>query len=126
MPEAASYYSLEATTITFKLPEPGFLEGVKSKDRAILKMYNCSFKYPTAEKFTFTGASLQCSMMSRVACIGANGAGKSTLIKVLTGETEPNEGQVWKHPNMRIAYVAQHAFHHIEKHLEMTPNEYIR
>merc|ERR1712003_305238 len=30
------------------------------------------------------------------------------------------------HPNARIAYVAQHAFHHIESHLNKTPNEYIR
>merc|ERR1712154_315583 len=35
-------------------------------------------------------------------------------------------GDVWKHPNARIAYVAQHAFHHIESHLNKTPNEYIR
>jgi elongation factor 3 len=27
---------------------------------------------------------------------------------------------------MRIAYVAQHAFHHIENHLDMTPNQYIQ
>merc|ERR1719329_1997275 len=27
---------------------------------------------------------------------------------------------------MRYAYVAQHAFHHVEQHLEKTPNEYIR
>lgn len=33
--------------------------------------------------------------------------------QVLTGETEATEGTVWKHPNLRIAYVAQHAFHHI-------------
>jgi elongation factor 3 len=33
---------------------------------------------------------------------------------------------VWKHPNLRIAYVAQHAFHHIESHLEKTPVEYIQ
>jgi elongation factor 3 len=45
---------------------------------------------------------------------------------VLTGELEPTSGAVWKHPNLRIAYVAQHAFHHIEQHLEKTPNEYIR
>jgi hypothetical protein len=31
-----------------------------------------------------------------------------------------------KHPNLRIAYVAQHAFHHIEQHLDKTPNEYIQ
>lgn len=59
-------------------------------------------------------------------CIGANGAGKSTLIKCLTGELEATDGNVWRHPNCRIAYVAQHAFHHIEKHLDKTPNQYIQ
>jgi len=68
-------------------------------------------------------------LSSRVACIGENGAGKSTMIKLLTGELIPDGGQVsevWKHPNCRVAYVAQHAFHHIENHLDKTPNEYIR
>ena len=64
-------------------------------------------------------------MASRVACVGVNGAGKSTMIKVLTGELEPTTGTVWKYPNSRIGYIAQHAFHHIEKHLNKTPNEYI-
>ena len=42
------------------------------------------------------------------------------MIKLLTGEVEPQEGTVWKHPNARVAYVAQHAFHHIEQHLDKT------
>ncbi len=46
--------------------------------------------------------------------------------QVLTGEMEPTTGTVWKHPNMRFAYVAQHAFHHIEQHLDKTPNQYIQ
>ena len=71
-------------------------------------------------------AWLQVSLSSRVGCIGGNGAGKSTMIKVLTGELEQTEGNVWRHPNCRIAYVAQHAFHHIEKHLDKTPNQYIQ
>merc|ERR1712032_1620354 len=29
------------------------------------------------------------------------------------------------HQNMRLAYVAQHAFHHLEKHMDKTPVEYI-
>ena len=68
------------------------------------------------------------SQASRIACIGPNGAGKSTLIKVLVGETKPDEGcpEVYRHQNCRIAYVAQHAFHHIEQHLEMSPVEYIQ
>ncbi|KAJ1397165.1 hypothetical protein B484DRAFT_261142, partial [Ochromonadaceae sp. CCMP2298] len=49
-----------------------------------------------------------------------------TPIQVLTGEVVPQTGDVWKHPNARVAYVAQHAFHHIESHLSKTPNEYIR
>lgn len=85
-----------------------------------------SYKYPNTERVIFEGATAYCSLSSRIACLGPNGAGKSTLIKVLTGETEPTTGTVWKHPNLRIAYVAQHAFHHLEKHLDKTPNEYIQ
>lgn len=73
------------------------------------------FRYPSAEKNTLEDISLFCTLNSRVAVLGPNGAGKSTMIKVLTGEIEPTSGSVWKHPNMRIAYVAQHAFHHIEQ-----------
>lgn len=126
VPEAASYYKLSATTQTFKFPEPGFLDGVKSNDKAILKMINVGYKYPGTEKMQISGVTVQCSLSSRVAVLGPNGAGKSTMVKVLTGETEPCEGTVWKHPNLRVAYVAQHAFHHIEQHLDKTPNEYIR
>ena len=75
---------------------------------------------------TIEKATVQVSLSSRVACIGPNGAGKSTLIKCLTGEVEPTTGTVWQHPNARIGYIAQHAFHHIESHMDKTPNEYIR
>ncbi|KAI9104834.1 armadillo-type protein [Phlyctochytrium arcticum] len=125
-PEARSYYELSAATVKFKFPEPGFLEGIKSKDKAILKMMRVNFAYPGAPRPTLTGISLQCSLNSRVAVIGPNGAGKSTMIKLLTGELIADSGDVWKHPNLRVAYVAQHAFHHVEQHLDKTPNEYIR
>merc|ERR1711972_59368 len=32
---------------------------------------------------------------------------------------------IWRHQNMRLAYVAQHAFYHLEKHLDKTPVDYI-
>ncbi|EKX48372.1 hypothetical protein GUITHDRAFT_68804, partial [Guillardia theta CCMP2712] len=125
-PEAKAYYELASEEVTFTLPEPGFLEGVKSKGKAILKMSDVSFAYPGSSKPTVSKISLQASLLSRVAVVGPNGAGKSTIIKLLTGELKPDSGTVWKHPNMRIAYVAQHAFHHLEKHLDKTPNEYIQ
>merc|ERR1719181_1747521 len=129
VPEAAAYYKLESENVAFSFPDPGMLEGVTSKTKALMKMVDCSFKYPTREVNTLNNISIQVSMASRVAVIGVNGAGKSTMIKLLIGELTPNEGQgrgeVTKHPNMRLAYVAQHAFHHIENHLDLTPVNYL-
>ena len=69
--------------------------------------------------------SLTVSQVSRVAVIGANGAGKTTAIKALVGEQAPSKGSIWKAPGLRMAYVAQHAFHHLEKHMTSTPTQYI-
>jgi len=125
-PAAKAYFSFKESKLKFDFPQPGPIEGVKSKGKALMKMGHCTFTYPGNEKPTLFDVSVQVSLSSRVACVGENGAGKSTMIKLLVGEIVPQEGDVWKHPNARIAYVAQHAFHHIEKHLDKTPNEYIR
>jgi ATPase subunit of ABC transporter with duplicated ATPase domains len=42
--------------------------------------------------------------------IGANGAGKSTFLKILSGEIEPNKGQVSITPGERMAVLAQNQF----------------
>ena len=125
-PEARTYFDFKATKMRFKFPQPGFLQGIKTKGKALMKMTDCSYTYPTNTKPTISKITVQVSLSSRVACVGVNGAGKSTMIKLLTGELEPQTGVVWKHSGCRVAYVAQHAFHHIENHLTKTPNEYIR
>ncbi|KAI0743566.1 P-loop containing nucleoside triphosphate hydrolase protein [Daedaleopsis nitida] len=125
-PEAKSYYTLAATSVKFSFPPPGSLMGVRSNTRAILKMTNCTFTYPGRSKPSLYNVSCALSLSSRVGIIGPNGAGKSTLVKLLTGETEPQEGTVYKHPMLRIGYVSQHATHHIERHLEKTPIQYIQ
>jgi elongation factor 3 len=84
-----------------------------------------TFKYPTSERNIVENISLTVCMASRVAVVGANGAGKSTAIKLLINELKPEQGSIWRHQNMRLAYVAQHAFHHLEKHLDKTPVDYI-
>ena len=124
-PEAKQYYSLTTDNLSFTFPDPGLLEGVKSLTKAVLKMKDCYFQYPKAIKPQLVDVSIQVSLASRVAIVGVNGAGKSTLIKLLVGEIEPNQGLIERHPNVRVAYVAQHAFHHIEDHLEKTPIEYV-
>lgn len=125
-PSAKSFFELKSEKFTFKFPKPGNLPGVSSRGKAIMKMDHVSFTYPGNAKPTLTNITVRVSMASRVACVGVNGAGKSTMIKLLTGELIPCSGTTWTHDNLRMAYVAQHAFHHIEKHMNKTPNEYIR
>jgi elongation factor 3 len=125
-PSAKSYYELGASEMEFSFPEPGFLEGVKTKAKAILRATKMSFQYPGTEKPQIQDITFQCSLGSRIAVIGPNGAGKSTLINVLTGELIPTQGEIYQHENIRIAYIKQHAFAHIDNHLDSTPSEYIQ
>lgn len=125
-PEAKSYYTLSASQVSFKFPSPGLLTGVKSSTRAIIRMSNCTYTYPGASKSSLQDVTCALTLSSRTAIIGANGAGKSTLIKLLTGETIPQQGRVEKHPNLRIGYIKQHALEHVEMHMEKTPNQYLQ
>merc|ERR1712137_302782 len=124
-PEKKAYFELSDKNEQWVFPMPGSLEGVKSRGRTILKMQDVTFKYPTHEKNTVENITLTVCMASRVAVVGANGAGKSTAIKLLIGELKPISGAIWRHQNMRLAYVAQHAFHHLEKHMDKTAVDYI-
>jgi len=124
-PEKKAYFELSNESMKFTFPEPGALEGVKSRSKVILRMNSVDFQYPTKDKPTIMDVSLTVSQVSRVAVIGANGAGKSTAIKVLVGEQLPTSGAIWKAAGLRLAYVAQHAFHHLEKHMQETPTQYI-
>src|SRR4030095_4112445 len=42
--------------------------------------------------------------------IGANGAGKSTFLKILSGEIEPNKGNIEITPGERMAVLKQNQF----------------
>lgn len=126
VPSARSYRELSASELEFKFPEPGFLEGVKTKAKAIAKVSNMAFQYPGTSKPQIQDISFQVSLGSRIAVIGPNGAGKSTLVNVLAGELIPTSGEVYQHENIRIAYIKQHAFAHIDHHLDKTPSEYIQ
>jgi ATP-binding cassette subfamily F protein uup len=52
-------------------------------------------------------ASLQIDEGERIAIIGRNGTGKSTLLKILAGDLTPDEGQIWRAPNLHAARLDQ-------------------
>lgn len=124
-PHAKAYFDLSLSRLEFSFPTPKALDGVKQRGRPILTMTDVTFTYPGAPSPQLKNINIRVSMASRVACVGANGAGKSTMIKLLTGELKACKGTVYKHPNCDFAYIAQHAFHHIEQHLDKTACEYV-
>ena len=54
-------------------------------------------------------ASLQIETGERVCVLGRNGTGKSTLLQVVSGETPPDTGSVWRQPGLRIGRLQQDA-----------------
>jgi ATP-binding cassette subfamily F protein uup len=53
------------------------------------------------------GASLQLDAGERVCLIGRNGTGKTTLLRLLAGEIQPDGGEIWRQPSLRVATLAQ-------------------
>merc|ERR1719195_1768986 len=47
------------------------------------------------------------------------------MIKCLLGELKPTTGTIMKVQGCRVAYMSQHAFHHIEQHLDTSATAYI-
>ncbi|GMI44094.1 hypothetical protein TrCOL_g9238 [Triparma columacea] len=127
-PQAKHYFELATADLKFVFPQPGRLEGIKTSTQKFLELSNVAFRYPSSDHDTLQDVNLKMTLSSRVAVVGANGAGKSTLIKMIVGETKPtNEGgcKFFIHHNLRVAYVAQHSFHHVEAHYDSSPADYI-
>ncbi|MBU1566281.1 MAG: ATP-binding cassette domain-containing protein [Proteobacteria bacterium] len=57
----------------------------------------------------FSGLNGTIRRLEKIAVVGVNGAGKSTLLKVITGNTEPSEGEVLVGAGVTIGYFSQHA-----------------
>merc|ERR1719267_257637 len=92
--------------LPMRFPDPGKPDGIRT------------FRKP--------GATL--TLGSRAVIVGGNGSGKSTCLKLLIGDLEPEEGkgEMWKHHNLRLAYVAQQSLHHLEDFVQVTPIAYIQ
>ena len=53
------------------------------------------------------GLSFDIQEGERVAILGRNGCGKTTLFKILTGEMDYDEGEVYVNPNKKLGLISQ-------------------
>ncbi len=69
-PEAKAYYELGSAKLKFVLPKPGFLDGVKGREVAILRMLGVGFTYPGTARQVLKDVVVRCNLNSRVAVLG--------------------------------------------------------
>jgi ATP-binding cassette subfamily F protein uup len=53
------------------------------------------------------GVSLQIESRERLSLIGRNGTGKSTLLQIISGESPPDTGSIWRQSGLRISRLVQ-------------------
>jgi len=113
-------------------PIPGTLKG-NSAAKPVMELKNVYFSYDDDGPMILKDISCKIGLSSRVGIVGANGAGKSTLLNVLCGELVPvpgpsgeSPGEVYKHRNLRLAYIAQQHMFHLAEFMNSTPYVYIQ
>jgi ATPase subunit of ABC transporter with duplicated ATPase domains len=71
----------------------------------MIQVSNVSLQY--GGRVLFKEVNLKFTNGNCYGIIGANGSGKSTFLKILSGEIEPNKGEVIIAPNKRISVLVQ-------------------
>ena len=59
------------------------------------------------EKRLFSGIEANINKGDKICLIGRNGSGKSTLLKIIASKIEPDEGEIFVQPGIKIAYMPQ-------------------
>ena len=55
----------------------------------------------------FAGVELRLGAGDRACLVGRNGSGKTTLMRLLAGFIEADDGDIYRQPGTRIAYLPQ-------------------
>jgi ATP-binding cassette subfamily F protein uup len=71
----------------------------------LLRLTNISIAYGTHA--LLKNADFQLDAGERVGLLGRNGEGKSTLMKIIAGNVLADHGEIWRQPELRLAWLEQ-------------------
>jgi ATP-binding cassette subfamily F protein uup len=71
----------------------------------LLRLSNVSIAFGTHA--LLKDADFQLDAGERVGLLGRNGEGKSTLMKIIAGNILPDHGDIWRQPELRLAWLEQ-------------------
>ncbi|MBQ8300833.1 MAG: ABC-F family ATP-binding cassette domain-containing protein, partial [Clostridia bacterium] len=63
----------------------------------------------------FDNVSFNVDSADKIGFVGVNGAGKSTLFKILIGDMDYDEGEIFRNKNLKIGYLDQYSVNGSEK-----------
>ena len=63
----------------------------------------------------FDNVSFNVDSADKIGFVGVNGAGKSTLFKIITGDMDYDEGEIFRNKNLKIGYLDQYSVNGSEK-----------
>ena len=72
----------------------------------LIRLHDAAVGY--GERTVLSGIKLSLEPGQRIGLVGPNGEGKSTLVKLLAGELDIRNGEMTRHPDLRVGYFAQH------------------
>ncbi len=72
---------------------------------SLLTLLDVSLRY--GDQVIFRNADFSLEPGERVCLIGRNGAGKSTLLRLITGQADPDEGEIRRRSDIHIAQLEQ-------------------
>ena len=72
----------------------------------LLQIRNAHKSY--GEQVLLDGAEAAINDDVKIGFVGRNGAGKSTLLRIILGEEELEQGEIVRHPDLRLGYLRQH------------------
>lgn len=71
----------------------------------LIRLTNVSIAFGTHA--LLDNANFQLDAGERVGLLGRNGEGKSTLMKIIAGDIPPDHGEIWRQPELRLAWLEQ-------------------
>ena len=77
------------------------------------------------KKEIFNGLNLNIHRNDLIALVGKNGVGKTTLMKIIMGNQEIDNGELWSYPNLNISYFTQNFEIDFSKSVEEEMNKVI-
>jgi ATP-binding cassette subfamily F protein uup len=71
----------------------------------LIRLTNVSIAFGTHA--LLDNAAFQLDAGERVGLLGRNGEGKSTLMKIIAGDIHADHGEIWRQPELRLAWLEQ-------------------